>query len=491
MQRGSGVLLHLTSLPGPYGIGTMGQAAYEFVDFLKAAGQKYWQILPLGPTGYGDSPYQSFSTFAGNPYLIDLDLLVKDGALCEEDLDDLCTDSGTVVDYAEVFSKRFTVLKQAFYHDRERLAAALSAFRSEHAYWLESYAMYMALKFDLKQQALQDWEPALRLREPEAVSAAYIRLHDEIDFWVYLQYRFLEQWSKLKQYANENGIAIIGDIPIYVAEDSADVWAHHEVLMLDENRFPVKVAGCPPDYFAEKGQLWGNPLYDWDALKEQNYQWWIMRMRHALALYDIVRIDHFRAFSAFYAIPYGREDAVIGEWVKGPGIDFFHALKRELGDSVPIIAEDLGLLDDDVRALLKDTAFPGMKVIQFGMTPGENSEYLPHNFTKNSVAYIGTHDNNTLCGWFAEEPKQVQEFALSYMRTDKESYPWGFIESLFASPADTVIVTMQDLLALGKEARMNTPSTLGNNWSWRLASMDCLTDALAERLKKLSTTFSR
>ena len=492
MQRGSGILLHISSLPSPYGIGTMGKEAYTFVDFLESAGQKYWQILPLGPTSYGDSPYQSFSTFAGNPYFIDFDLLAEDGALKPEDYNTLSWGDGAdSVDYARIFEQRFDVLKKAWNRDKTRLGAELTEFRTESAYWIENYAMYMALKFDFDQLSYQEWDADIKLRKPEAMTAAYSRLSEEIGFWIYVQYRFFEQWNALKAYANDKGISIIGDIPIYVAEDSADAWAHNEILMLGEDRVPIKVAGCPPDYFAAKGQLWGNPLYDWDALKDRNYEWWIARMRAALSMYDIVRIDHFRGFSAFYSIPYGRDDAVVGAWMPGPGMDFFHALHRELGDDLPIIAEDLGLLDDGVRGLLKDTDFPGMKVVQFGLTPGQNSEYLPHNYPKNTVAYIGTHDNNTLRGWFEEESEAVQDFALAYMRAGSKQFHWGFIETMLGSPADTVVFMAQDLLGLNKTARMNTPSTLGGNWMWRLKDMDCFTPAMAEKLRKLCEVYSR
>ena len=492
MQRGSGILLHLSSLPSPYGIGTMGKEAYAFADFLKQSGQKFWQILPLGPTSYGDSPYQSFSTFAGNPYFIDFDLLSKDGALKAEDYCHLnWGDDSDTVDYARIFALRFGVLKTAWANDRIRLEREVGDFRIKNSYWIENYAMYMALKFSFDQRSYQEWDMDIKCRKPEAMAEAYSRLKDDIDFWVYVQYRFFEQWNKLKTYANERGIQIIGDIPIYVAEDSADAWAHHEILQLDENRTPLRVAGCPPDYFAAKGQLWGNPLYNWQALKDSRYLWWIARMRAALSMYDIVRIDHFRGFSAFYSIPYGREDAVVGEWVQGPGMDFFRVLQEELGGNLPIIAEDLGLLDDGVRNLLKDTGFPGMKVVQFGLTPGQNSEYLPHNYPRNTVAYIGTHDNNTLCGWFSEEPADVQEFACAYMRTKPEEVHWGFIETMMASSADTVIFTAQDLLGLDEAARMNTPSTLGGNWMWRLESMDLFDETLAKRLKKLSDVYSR
>lgn len=492
MQRGSGILLHLSSLPSPYGIGTMGKEAYAFVDFLEQAGQKYWQLLPVGPTSYGDSPYQSFSTFAGNPYFIDFDLLAEEGSLQKSDYDGLMWgDNPEAVDYEAVFKRRFGVLKKAWQNDRGRLRNALLQFRSQNAYWAENYAMYMALKEEHGLRSYQEWEPDLKCRKPEAITAAFDRLEDDIEFWIYVQYRFFQQWNALKEYAHCRGIQMIGDIPIYVAEDSADAWAHNEVLQLDGDRHPIKVAGCPPDYFAPKGQLWGNPLYDWDALKNQGYEWWIERVRAALSMYDIVRIDHFRGFSAFYSIPYGMKDAVIGEWVKGPGKSFFDALRTALGAGLPIIAEDLGSLDDAVRELLRETGFPGMKVVQFGLTPGENSEYLPHNYPKNAVAYIGTHDNDTLRGWFEQESQTVREFALDYMRTQDQSIQWGFVQTMLASPADTVIFTLQDLLGLGTGARMNTPSTLGGNWQWRMRDINCLSGGLAEKLRRLCQIYSR
>ena len=492
MQRGSGILLHITSLPGPYGIGTMGKEAYAFVDFLQNAKQTYWQILPLGPTSYGNSPYQSFSTFAGNPYLIDLDLLAESGALTKEDLAALPHPASLEqVDYGMLFAHRFALLKKAWLHDKEILAEEIATFRTKNAYWIENYGMYMALKFESGQQSYQNWDASIRLRQPDAMADAFLRLKDDIDFWVYLQYRFFEQWNALKTYANEKGISIIGDIPIYVAEDSADAWAHHEVLMLDEDRLPLQVAGCPPDYFSEKGQLWGNPIYNWTALKAQNYEWWIARMRAALSLYDIVRIDHFRAFSAYYSIPYGREDAVVGEWIPGPGMDLFHALKGALGENLPIIAEDLGFMDDGVRNLLRDTGFPGMKVMQFGLVPDENSEYLPHNYPKNSVSYIGTHDNIPLCGWLEDASDAEREFALRYARAGQHNHHWSFIETLLASPADISIITMQDLLGLGKPSRMNTPAIPDGNWCWRLKDMSCFTADLENKLSTLTRTFSR
>ncbi len=487
MQRGSGILCHISSLPSPYGIGTLGKEAYRFADFLEQSGQRYWQVLPLGPTGYGDSPYQAFSSFAGNPYLIDLRDLADRGILSDSDCASLQTDGA--VDYGALFDRRFAVLRLAF--QREGLSEEAQRFRSDNAYWLEGYALFMALKFAHKQKPFHAWEPELIFRVPDAMAKAYDALQTDVEFWIWLQYHFFRQWNALKEYANQKGIQIIGDIPIYVAEDSADAWEHNEVLMLGENRIPTKVAGCPPDYFAQKGQLWGNPLYDWEALKLQGYGWWIRRMDAAFSMYDMVRIDHFRAFSAFYAIPFGREDAVIGEWISGPGMDFFNTLKNRLGENLPIIAEDLGVQDDGVRNLLRDTGFPGMRVAQFGMAPGQNSEHLPHNYTRNTVAYIGTHDNDTLNGWFRKESADVQKFALSYMRAAKSNLFSGFCQSMMASPADTVIFTAQDLLNLGSAARMNTPSTLGKNWRWRLSSMDLLTDRLAEFLHTQATIYNR
>ena len=485
--------MHISSFPGNYGIGTMGSEAHRFVDFLQKSGQKYWQILPIGPTGYGDSPYQSFSTFAGNPYFIDFDLLREDGALNFEDYAyiDWGGDSGTV-DYEKIFNNKFKVLKIAYDRDKARKKAEIDKFRVENSYWIENYAMFMALKFDSGLKMYRDWDDDIVRREPDAIVRVYNRLDDEINFWVYVQYRFYEQWSKLKSYANKQGIKIIGDIPIYVAEDSADAWAHNEVLMLDPDRTPIKVAGCPPDGYAPKGQLWGNPLYNWDYLAETGYEWWIKRLSAALNMYDIVRIDHFRGFDAFYAIEYGKPDAVEGEWLKGPGSDFFNRVKQEFGETPPLIAEDLGTITDDVRALLRFSGMPGMKVMQFGFAPGEDSDYLPHNYPKNSVAYIGTHDNDTLKGWFETLPEHMRGFAVDYLRlTKEEGLNWGFIKSLLGSAADTAIITMQDILDLGADARMNTPSTMGGNWTWRLGSTDVFSDELAAKLLKIAKTYSR
>lgn len=493
MERGSGILMHISSFPTNYGIGTMGSEAYRFVDFLQKSGQKYWQILPIGPTSYGDSPYQSFSTFAGNPYFIDLDKLREDGALKFEEYADLDWGSDREkVDYEKIFKNRFRVLQIAYSRDRQRKREEIHKFRVENSYWIENYAMFMALKFANNLSMYRTWGDDLVMRKPEAIIEVYNKLDQEIDFWVYVQFLFYKQWNALKEYANKQGIKIIGDIPIYVAEDSADAWSHNEVLMLEADGTPIKVAGCPPDGYAPKGQLWGNPLYNWDYLKSTNYEWWVQRLTAALKMYDIVRVDHFRAFDAFYAIEYGREDATVGEWLKGPGNDFFNKIREIFGETPALIAEDLGTITDDVRALLKYSGFPGMKVMQFGFTPGEDSDYLPHNYPKNSVVYIGTHDNDTLKGWFNSQPEHVRRFAVDYLRlTEEEGLNWGFIKSMLGTVSDTAIITMQDILNLGSEARMNTPSTMGNNWNWRLKSMELLNDELASKLLKITKMYSR
>ena len=517
MERGSGVLLHISSLPSPYGIGTLGRSAYEFVDFLKRSKQKYWQILPLSPTGYGDSPYQSYSAYAGNPYFIDLDMLSENGNLDPKEYQNI--DWGNdkeYVDYGKLFENRFKVLKNAYRADINHIREDLNDFRRRESYWIENYAMFMALKYENDLKPYLKWDKALKMREPDAMTEAYNRNYEEIEFWVYTQYRFFEQWNKLKTYANKNGIKIIGDIPIYVAEDSADAWAHNEILQLDENRIPINVAGCPPDYFSPKGQLWGNPVYRWDFLKGTGYKWWIERITAMLKMYDIVRIDHFRAFSDYFSIPFGSKDATTGRWIEGPGKDFFDALKSELSKNtdldlnksslstdintglndseLPIIAEDLGLIDQNVRDLLEYTGFPGMKVLQFAFSPDGSSDYLPHKYNKNCVAYIGTHDNSTLMGWFSECDKDEAEFAKRYMRLanlpDTEICK-GAIKTLMASVADVSIVTMQDILSVDNRGRMNVPSSDQGNWRWRLTLNWVFFDETADWLKEITETYGR
>lgn len=488
MERGSGIIMHITSLPNKYGIGSFGEEAFKFVDFLKNAGQKYWQVLPLGPTGYGDSPYQCFSAFAGNPYFIGLDLLVKDGLLRLEDIENI--DLGQEkerVDYYKIFKNKMEILKKAYKNNKE----SLEEFKLENKNWIEDYGLFMALKnkFDLK--AWYTWDKDIRFREKEAMDKYKKELEDEIGYWIFLQYVFHKQWSSLKEYANSNDIKIIGDIPIYVAGDSCDVWANHKMFLLDEDRVPLRVAGCPPDYFSETGQLWGNPLYDWEYLDKNNYIWWIDRIKTSLKLYDLVRIDHFRGFEAFWSIPYGDETAINGEWVKGPGVKLFNKVKDELGE-VNIIAEDLGLLTQEVIDFLKETGFPGMKVLQFAFSRDYESQYVPHNHIKNCIVYTGTHDNDTFLGWFQDEKnKDDVEYAKEYLKlSEEEGYNWGFIRGAWSSVAALAIAPMQDFLGLDNNYRMNKPSIAENNWTWR-AREEQLNEDLEIKIKKLTELYKR
>ena len=488
MERGSGIIMHITSIPNKYGIGSFGEEAFKFVNFLKNAGQKYWQVLPLGPTGYGDSPYQCFSAFAGNPYFIGLDLLVKDGLLRLEDIENI--DLGQEkerVDYYKIFKNKMEILKKAYKNNKE----SLEEFKLENKKWIEDYGLFMALKnkFDLK--AWYDWDKDIRFREKEAMDKYKKELEDEIGYWIFLQYVFHKQWSSLKEYANSNGIKIIGDIPIYVAGDSCDVWADHRMFLLDEERVPLRVAGCPPDYFSETGQLWGNPLYDWEYLDKNNYIWWIDRIKTSLKLYDLVRIDHFRGFEAFWSIPYGDETAINGEWVKGPGVKLFNKVKDELGE-VNIIAEDLGLLTQEVIDFLKETGFPGMKVLQFAFSRDYESQYVPHNHIKNCIVYTGTHDNDTFLGWFQDEKNKGDvEYAKEYLKlSEEEGYNWGFIRGAWSSVAALAIAPMQDFLGLDNNHRMNKPSIAEKNWTWR-AREEQLNEELEIKIKKLTELYKR
>ncbi len=488
-MRKSGILFHITSLPSPWGIGTMGREAYEFVDFLKAAKQKYWQILPLNPTGYGNSPYQSFSAFAGNPYLIDLDFLRADGLLAQEDYCNIdWGDNPVQVDFGKIYQNRFEVLRKAcaeFEND-----VNYESFCAENAFWLEDYALFMSLKHSFGGKPWYQWPLGLKMRNEQAVDGAKSLLEDEAEYHRRVQYLFYRQWNNLKGYANENGIEIIGDLPIYVAHDSADIWGNPKQFELDGDYNPSRVAGVPPDGFSSEGQLWGNPVFDWEYMRKDGYRWWIRRLKHSLSLYDRIRIDHFRGFSAYYAVPYGMPNAVNGHWLKGPGTEFFKAIEAAIGKP-DIIAEDLGYIDSDVISLLTETGFPGMKVLQFAFDSRENSDYLPHNYNKNCVVYIGTHDNDTLCGWFENASSEDVEFAIKYLRlNDDEGKHPGFIKSALASVGETVILTMQDLLCLGSWARMNTPSTAENNWQWR-AEKNYINFELAERLAGLAELYKR
>ena len=495
-MRASGILLHISSLPSPHGIGTMGAAAKDFVDFLVKAGQAYWQILPVCPTSYGDSPYQSFSTFAGNPYFIDLDLLAKAGLLQPEEYESIDWESiPGCVNYGALYQKRYAVLHKAC----ARLLAAPPAdyadFLAKNAFWLPDYALFMALKDAHNGVCWQQWEEPLRRREPETLAAARAKYAADIDFWQAVQYLFYTQWHDLKAYANAQGIEIIGDLPIYVAEDSVDVWSCPQEFQLDENLVPTEVAGCPPDGFSATGQLWGNPLFDWDAMAANGYAWWVRRIRHLCGIYDVLRIDHFRGFAGYYAIPYGDKTAENGRWRTGPGYALFAAVKKELG-SPRIIAEDLGFLTDDVRALLKECAYPGMKVLEFAFDSRDSgcaSDYLPHNYPENSVAYTGTHDNETLAGWFdsitKEEQKMVRDYLCDYYTPKK--YLYKSLNSLvMRSKAALCVIPMQDYLGLDNHYRMNKPSTVGENWKWRLKKGE-LTEELKAEIWGMTRRYGR
>ena len=468
-MRESGVLLPVASLPSDYGIGCFSKEAYEFVDQLKAGGQKNWQILPLGPTGYGDSPYQSFSTFAGNPYFIDLETLIKEGLLTREECD-ACDfgDNAEFIDYEKIYFSRFKILRKAF--ERFVPDEEFETFVEENKAWLEDYALYMAIKNSLGGISWSQWPAELKRRVPEAMEEKKKELEEEIQFIRFQQYEFTKQWTRLKKYANDQGIRIIGDIPIYVAFDSADAWANPQLFQFDEECTPIAVAGCPPDAFAATGQLWGNPLYDWEYHEKTGFAWWIQRLEYCYKLYDVVRVDHFRGFDEYYAIPYGDKTAENGKWRKGPGLELFKAVKKAMGE-MSIIAEDLGYLTDSVRQLVKDTGYPGMKVLQFAFDSREESDYLPHNYEHNCVVYTGTHDNNTILGWLDEmapEDRLLAERYLDNRYTRKEDMPWDFIRLAMASVADLAITPIQEFLCLGGEARINRPSTLGTNWKWRL-----------------------
>ena len=493
MERGSGIIMHIASLPGEYGIGTFGKEAYKFADFLKKAGQRYWQILPLGQTSYGDSPYQSFSAFAGNPYFIDFDMLEKDGLLNKNDYSEI--NFGTnpeFIDYGILFNEKMKVLRISFENFKLKENIEFKTFKEEEASWLEDYALFMAVKakFDLKSS--QTWEDDIRLRKEKAIIKYKKQLSDEINYWSFLQYEFFKQWKNLKSYINKLGIEVIGDIPIYVAEDSADLWSNPKVFLLDEKTLkPLKIAGCPPDAFSATGQLWGNPIYNWNYLEETGFSWWINRIKQSLKLYDVIRIDHFRGFEAYWTIPYGEKTAMNGQWVKGPEIKLFDAIKKELGE-VNIIAEDLGLLTKETVSFRKKTNFPGMKVLAFAFSGESDNPYLPHNYEKNCVAYTGTHDNDTARGWIEKTgSKEEIENAIEYLNlTEEEGYNWGLIRGIWGSVANTSIALAQDFLNLGNEARINFPSTMENNWCWR-AKKDIFTNELSKKIYRLTKMYGR
>ena len=495
MKRESGILLPIFSLPSPYGIGCFSKEAYEFVDQLKEAGQSYWQILPLGPTSYGDSPYQSFSTFAGNPYFISLDELVEEGVLTREECDAANFGrSRSTIDYAKLYKNRYPLLRKAYERSRVWENEDFLQFRRENGWWLRDYALFVAVKDRFGGKAWTEWAEDIRLRWNNAMEYYQKELYYEIEFHEYLQYLFLRQWEKLKAYANSQGIRIIGDIPIYVAMDSADTWANPELFQLDQDNRPLAVAGCPPDAFSATGQLWGNPLYDWGYHKENGYGWWIKRMEYSFGLYDLVRVDHFRGFDEYYNIPYRDETAENGVWEKGPGIEIFRRMEEYFGTKqLPIVAEDLGFLTPSVHRLLKESGFPGMKVLEFAFEEGGSSPYLPHNYTSNCVVYTGTHDNDTLAGWYKEMNIEEKEFSIDYLgnsRTPVEKIHWDFIRLALSSVADLAIIPVQDYLGLGTEARINEPSTLGKNWQWRLLKGQ-LDEKTLRRCRRMAEVYGR
>ena len=492
MTRSSGILMPMSSLPSPYGIGTMGKTAYEFVDFLKAAGQKYWQLLPMGPTSYGDSPYASFSTFAGNPYFIDLDMLVEEGLLKKTDLKGIrWSVKKDRVDYGLIFQSRFKVLRKAFQNGREALREEIAAFRLENAGWLEDYALFMAVKGKFNLAGWTQWpDEDIRLHKPEAVEKYGRELKEEVDFYVFMQFLFFRQWEALRSYAREAGVQFIGDIPIYVAMDSADVWSAPQYFQLDGENVPTEVSGVPPDAFTEDGQLWGNPLYDWDAMASDGYGWWIRRIDGAKKLYDVIRIDHFRGLESYWSVPYGAETAKEGQWRPGPGMKLVGVLASWFHD-LSFIAEDLGYVTPEVKALLADSGFPGMKILEFAFDAHGESDYLPHRCTSNSVCYMGTHDNDTVQGWLKTMREEDLDFASRYMHiTEDEGWNWGLIRTGMATASNLFVVQMQDVLELPAGCRMNTPGTSSGNWQWRMRA-GSLTEELAEKLLTYTKTFRR
>ena len=496
MKRTAGILMPITSLPGKYGIGCFSEEAYKFVDWLQATGQTYWQILPIHPTSYGDSPYQSFSTFAGNPYFIDLDALVAEGVLMQKECDSMdFGEDETDIDYEAQYNSCYTLLRKAYVRSNISENVAYQHFVKENEWWLSDYALFMALKNFFDGQCWYEWPEDIRLRYGYSMDYYRRELYYDIEFQMYLQFKFFEQYWKLKQYANERSIGIIGDIPIYVAMDSADTWAHPELFQLDENNVPYAVAGCPPDGFSATGQLWGNPLYRWEYHRETGYQWWLSRLWYVFRLYDVTRIDHFRGFDEYFSIPYGADSAVDGHWEKGPGIDLFRCVEQNLGWH-EVIAEDLGYVTDSVRQLLKDSGFPGMKVLEFAFDSrdsGSANDYLPHNYPENSVVYTGTHDNETLNGWFKSITKEEQQMARDYLcdqRTPHKLLHQSFIALAMRSAARMCIIPLQDYLGLDNSCRINTPSTIGINWRWRVKK-EQLTEELQQGILATTMRYGR
>ncbi len=490
-ERAAGILLPVSSLPSPYGIGTMGKCAYEFIDFLKASGQRYWQVLPVGPTSYGDSPYQSFSAFAGNPYFIDLDYLCDEGLLKPSELKKISWgDDSSKVDYAQMYAVRFDVLRKAFERSDHASEPAYIDFCRENEDWLPDYCLFMAVKNSFDGVEWQKWDDDIRLRKPAALEKYRKELSDEIAFYAFLQYKFFCQWRALRDYAHENGIYIIGDIPIYISMDSADAWANTDQFWMDDDKRPVKIAGVPPDYFSRTGQLWGNPLYRWDVMEASDFAWWRRRISFSSQIYDVIRIDHFIGIVRYYAVDAGAENAIIGEWLKGPSLRLLKAIDESRGET-RIIAEDLGDVVPEVRKIQIKSGYPGMKVLQFAFDSDASNIFLPHNHAENFIVYTGTHDNDTTAGLIASGRRSMLRYAREYLGVKRNSQlPEAIIRAALASVCHTAVIPMQDWLGLGTEARINRPATLGGNWEWRMVEGQ-LTEELSSRIKSYTTTYGR
>lgn len=495
-MRKAGILLPISSLPSRYGIGCFSREAREFIYFLRDSGQKYWQILPLGPTSFGDSPYQSFSTFAGNPYFIDPEYFVEKGYISQEELEEYnFGDSATDIDYERLYHQRFAMLRRGF---DSWLAGGgaedegFAGFLSDNSSWIHDYSLFMAIKDANEGREWLLWETPLRLRDSEALKQAAARYEKDILFYSFCQYLFYIQWGQLKREANQNGIEIIGDLPIYVSMDSSDAWANPSLFQLDENCTPTGVAGVPPDYFSATGQLWGNPLYNWDYHRETGYAWWVERMKSALSLYDVVRIDHFRGFEAYYSVPFGHPTAEHGHWEPGPNYELFSVFKEKIGEELPIIAEDLGVITPEVRELIRKCGFPGMKILQFAFD-SHNNDYLPHNHVLDCIVYTGTHDNNTTRGWFCGTSQEAKNFISRYTgfsEVNEENISDIMTKIALSSVAETAIIPIQDYLKLSSEGRINAPGTLGENWRWRMES-DVLSKELADSIRELTKIYGR
>lgn len=490
-NRSSGILMHISSLPGEYGIGDFGHHAYKFVDFLWAAGQKNWQILPLGTTSFGDSPYQSFSAFAGNPYFIDLDELIEEGYISKKEVEKLSFgNDDESVNYGLLYKNKMLALKIAFANAKDKIDRDLEIFYKENYAWLRDFALFMSIKADHDNVTWLKWGKEFQKYNSKTVLDFEKDNKDEILFWVFTQYFFTKQWQKLKKYANTRNIKIIGDLPIYVSTDSADVWISPHLYNLDKNFKPITVAGAPPDAFTSKGQLWGNPIYKWDLMEKDDYKWWIKRIEYSFKLFDTLRIDHFIGFEYYWEVKYGAKDASGGRWSDGPSIKLFEKIKEELGD-LDIIVEDLGITSKATEELIRKTGFPNMKVLQFGFDPSGESEHLPHTYTKNMVAYTGTHDNLPIMAWFEDAKKSEFEYAVKYLKLNyDEGLNWGMIRGIWSSCAKLAIAPMQDFLGLGEFSRMNLPATIGENWTWRVREED-LTKELAERIKNITEIYWR